>query len=250
MKLYVGSRNYKPEGFHTVDIDLSMNPDIHADITKRLPLDDGVADELVAGHVLEHLEWPDSFFTLAEFARVLKVGGSVQVAIPDLDLLLRMLHRGDNAFHVAGLLYGVGARYNVWEKHRYGFTQGMMISILETLGFSDFDWWNSDIPDASNGWVPQPEAEPVALSLNIRATKVAEPAVDTERLFQRLCERPLSDFLAVAGEVLAEADGINPNAANPPKIYQRVHYRLIEARQRIRFLEQELEKAVAASSNT
>jgi hypothetical protein len=33
MKIYIGSRNYKPQGYMTLDIDPSHSPDIIADIT-------------------------------------------------------------------------------------------------------------------------------------------------------------------------------------------------------------------------
>jgi predicted SAM-dependent methyltransferase len=243
LKLYVGSRDYKPEGYLTVDIDATRNPDIVADITKRLGVDSGSVDEIVAGHVLEHIEWPDSFKALAEFARALKPGGVLKIAIPDMTALVRMAMAGDSAFHVMGLIYGCGGRTCQFEQHRYGFTASMMIDILEALGFGGFDWWNSDFGDASNGWVPREEQEPVGISLNILAIKAREPAVDVEALYQRLIERPLGDFNSVAGEVAAR-DGIAPSA-EVAKLYQRIHFKLIEANGRIRFLEEELRKQQA-----
>ena len=45
----------------------------------------------------------------------------------------------------------------------------MVIDILETLGFGDFDWWNSEFSDASNGWCPRYENQHVGISLNVMA---------------------------------------------------------------------------------
>lgn len=239
MRLYVGSRNYKPEGYLTVDIDPTNNPDIIADITQMTTIKDSSSDEIVAGHVLEHIDWPDSFKALAEFSRVLRVGGTLRIAIPDMSSLLRMLLSGDSAFHVMGLVYGVGGRINKFEQHRYGFTPGMIIDILETLGFGEFDWWNSSFGDASNGWVPRYESDNTGMSLNVQATKLREPDVDTKAMYDRLVERPLSDFLVVAAEIrLSETKP--SETSQVPKLYQRIHFQLISAQQRIRYLEDEL----------
>lgn len=239
MKLYVGSRNYKPDGYRTVDIDPSMNPDIVADIRNMDMVADGAADEVVAGHVLEHIDWPDSFLAFAEFARVLKTGGTLKIAIPDMALLLRMLLSGDSAFHVMGLVYGLGGRTNRFEQHRYGFTPGMVVDILETLGFSTFNWWNSTEKDASNGWIPRYENEHVGMSLNIEAVKSTGPIVDPRRVYGALLTRPMADFLAVVADVV-DKEGWSDAACVVPKIYQRIHFRLIDARQRIEYLERQV----------
>lgn len=240
MKLYVGSRNYKPEGYASVDIDPSYNPDILCDITKGIPCETGSIEEVVAGHVLEHLEWPDSFWTLAEFSRILQVDGLLKLAIPDMALLARMAQSGDSAFHAIGLMYGVGGRINRFEQHRYGFTASMIIDILEVLGFTNFDWWNSNVSDASNGWIPRDEDEHMAISLNVMATKATEPAINVQALHERLIERPMSDFNSVAAEI-GYTKGIS-DTAKCAKLYQRIHFKLIEAQQRIKYLENEIDK--------
>lgn len=238
MKLYVGSRDYKPDGFRTVDIDATYAPDIVADVTDRIPLEDGCVDEIIAGHVLEHIDWPDNFKAIGEFTRILRIGGTLRLSVPDMGSLVRMLLAGDSAFHVMGLVYGIGGRANPFERHRYGFTTGMLVDILETLGFGEFDWWNSPFGDASNGWVPRYENDNTAMSVNVSATKLQEPAVEPGRLYEALVRRPMSDFLSVAAEIADAQDG--GDFAAVPRLYQRIHFQLIEARQRIAFLEGEL----------
>lgn len=247
VKLYVGSRNFKPDGYLTVDIDPAMKPDIVADVTDMSPVTDHSVDEVVAGHVLEHIDWPDSFLAFSEFARVLKPGGILKIALPDMGCLLRMLLSGDSVFHVMGLIYGVGGRINRFEQHRYGFTPGMLVDILETLGFERFDWWNSEFGDASNGWIPRYDDEHAAVSLNLQAIKVREPAVDPKVLYRRLVERPLGDFLAVAAEVQI-GEGGDRGDGQVAKLYQRIHFQLIDARQRIKYLESQLDAAAGAKS--
>ena len=239
MKLYVGSRNYKPDGYVTVDIDPANKPDIVADITNMTSVADASCDEVVAGHVLEHIEWPDSFAAIAEFARVLKPGGVVKIAVPDMASLMRMLLGGESAFHVMGLIYGLGGRVNTFERHRYGFTLGMLADILETLGFGEFDWWNSSLADASNGWAPRGLDERIGMSLNMQAVKTGTPSVDPKALHQELLRTPMDDFVAVSARLRGREapDGQQPDRAVSPKLLQLMHFQLIEAQQRIRHLE-------------
>jgi predicted SAM-dependent methyltransferase len=243
MRLYLGSSDYKPEGFATVDIDPAMQPDIVADIVNLSPVADESCDEIVAGHVLEHVEWPDGFLALSEFARVLKRGGLVKIAVPDLGLLARMLLNGDSAFHATGLIFGIRGRTHPFEKHRYGYTAGMLVDVLESLGFADFRWWNSEIHDASNGWCYGPDGRRIAVSLNISAVKKGGPAIPLRELYNALKDNPLADFAGIASHLRASPDAAATNAdakCTVPKLYQHIHFQLIEARQRIRYLEQQL----------
>lgn len=235
MKLYVGSHQYKPDGYLTVDIDPSMKPDIVADITNMTAVADASCSEIVAGHVLEHIDWPDSFLAFAEFSRVLKVGGTLKIAVPDMNALLRMMLSGDSAFHVVGLIYGVGGRVNKFEQHRYGYTVGMLIDILETLGFGDFDWWNSDFADASNGWAPRYDDHHVGISLNLKAIKKRPPVCDAGQIYTALTEKPLADFLAIVADQIKDRPPVRSTEAY--KIYQRIHFHLIESEKRVRSLE-------------
>jgi len=241
MKLYVGSRDYRPEGYKTLDIDVASGADIIGDICK---LSESVApescDEIVAGHVLEHIDWPDSFKAISEFQRVLKFDGVLKIAVPDVGLLSRMfLNSASSDFFAMGLLYGVGGRVNKFEQHRYGFTSGMLLEILETLGFGNFDWWNSDIGDASNSWVPQAQSRNTALSLNVKATKQRPPLVDQDALFAQLIAEPLGDFVDLAARLAVQGDR-TPSPSESPRLYQRIHMHLIEARQRVFYLEKQI----------
>jgi predicted SAM-dependent methyltransferase len=249
MKLYVGSRDYKPAGYKTVDIDISMGADIVADITKLGEVvTPGSCDEIVAGHVLEHIDWPDSMLAITEFQRALKMGGTLKIAIPDMGLMLRMLlNSACSDFYIMGLIYGCGGRTNRFEQHRYGFTAGMLVDILETLGFSDFTWWNSNLPDGSNGWVPQAEGANVAMSLNVSCVKTTEPLVDAKALYDALARSPLTDFMTTAAKLSDERRAGAAEGFPAPRLYQRIHMQLIDARQRIAFLEDRLTEAREAA---
>jgi hypothetical protein len=55
----------------------------------------------------------------------------------------------------------------------------------------------------------------------------------------QLVEKPLSDYLSVVAEVL-ETDGPTLRSTDASRIYQRIHFQLIEARQRIKYLEKKI----------
>jgi len=247
MRLYVGSRDLKPEGYLCVDVDPGGCPDIVADIRDMRSVADASCEEIIASHVLEHLEWPESFRALVEFSRVLQPRGLLKVAVPDLRLLLDMLVSGEADFHAAGLLFGIKGRTNPLERHRYAFTEKMLRRILSILGFGDFDWWNSTLPEAANGWCPMAGGTKVAISINVAARKLTPPIADPSLIFDALVKRPLDDPLTVVAETVCGRE-IAVGAALDTPIYQRIHFQLIDAVQRIKFLEDALHEAKAKKS--
>ncbi len=244
MRLYLGSRDYRPEGFLTVDIDPACDPDIVADVTDLHGIASGSVDEICASHVLEHIPWPLSFRALAEWARVLRIGGRLRVAVPDLALLSRLIAEGRNVWCAAGLLFGVGRLENQLEAHQYGYTRDMLLAMLRALGFGRFDWWKHDLPDASNGWMLDDAGERIAISLNIAADKVGAPVMDPAPLTEALMNDRLQPFDKVLARLVGN-DPALPRAAesDDPLLLQSLHMALIEARMRIKHLEGELAAA-------
>lgn len=75
--------------------------DLCGDIRDGLDLPDGALDYAVAIHVLQDLAWPDIPPALRELRRVLRPGGTLRLALPDLDRALMAYARGDHGyFHV------------------------------------------------------------------------------------------------------------------------------------------------------
>lgn len=58
--------------------------DIEADVTLPLPVDDLSADTVIARHILEHCV--DTVGTLRNWARVLKIGGRMVIAVPNQEI--------------------------------------------------------------------------------------------------------------------------------------------------------------------
>jgi predicted SAM-dependent methyltransferase len=56
----------------------------HADAARRIPHEDGSVDAVYASHMLEHLDRVEARAFLAECRRVLRPGGVLRLAVPDL----------------------------------------------------------------------------------------------------------------------------------------------------------------------
>jgi predicted SAM-dependent methyltransferase len=56
----------------------------YGDATKGLPISDGSVDVLYSSHMLEHLDPGEASLFLKEARRVLRPGGTIRLAVPDL----------------------------------------------------------------------------------------------------------------------------------------------------------------------
>jgi predicted SAM-dependent methyltransferase len=62
---------------------------IAADLSKGIPLEDNSADVVYHSHVLEHIRRNDAPTFIRECLRVLKPGGVIRIAVPDLERIAR-----------------------------------------------------------------------------------------------------------------------------------------------------------------
>lgn len=75
----------------------SAGVDLRGDIRKGLPLADASVDCVAAIHALQDLAWADTFCALREVRRILKPGGVLRLAAPDLDKAIRAYMKDDGA---------------------------------------------------------------------------------------------------------------------------------------------------------
>lgn len=76
----------------------------HADATRRIPVADGAADCLYSSHMLEHLDQHRALAFLAEARRVLRHGGTIRLAVPDLRRLASAYLASGDADAFVGML--------------------------------------------------------------------------------------------------------------------------------------------------
>lgn len=88
-KLDIGPQNKRIDStWETLDILPGENIDIVADIMKPLPIENNTYDLIYMSHVLEHVPWYETVKVLRELYRILKVGGSIEVYVPDIDKII------------------------------------------------------------------------------------------------------------------------------------------------------------------
>ena len=128
---------------------------IRRDLTKPLPLGDGVASAAYSSHMLEHLFLEDARRFLRECARVTKRGAVLRLALPDAELFARDLLEADgDPEGGAGRRYNEMLRAHPEEKpsgrglvafvggsnwHRWQPTRGLVMTMLREAGFTDVE---------------------------------------------------------------------------------------------------------------
>lgn len=79
---------YHPE-WDNLDL-VPTDPSVRqVNIVRGLPYPDNCADACYSSHVLEHLRKPDAIRFIAEQKRVLRAGGIIRVAVPDLEVICK-----------------------------------------------------------------------------------------------------------------------------------------------------------------
>jgi len=102
-------------------------------LQKMVPLSDNSADIVYCSHFLEHLNKDDGRHFLAECFRVLKPGGLLRIAVPDLDFAMAMYQAG-KVEEMQGLFFYTSDNWDFTaHKHNYNFTY--LQSILAKIGF-------------------------------------------------------------------------------------------------------------------
>ncbi|MFC5354292.1 class I SAM-dependent methyltransferase [Azospirillum himalayense] len=132
-----------------LDIDPGVRPDIVASITDMAVIPDGAVDAVWSSHNLEHLNPHEVPCAAAECLRVLKPGGRVLIAVPDLQAVAEeiaagrigqpLYHSDAGPITALDIIYGYGvaiAAGKVHMAHRTGFTPDSLGGVLTAAGFA------------------------------------------------------------------------------------------------------------------
>lgn len=87
LKLNLACGDIYIDGWVNVDVD-SEKADLNIDLREPLPYEDNSVDFIYNEHFIEHLTVEEGLSFLSECRRVLKPGGVLRVAAPNLDYLL------------------------------------------------------------------------------------------------------------------------------------------------------------------
>ena len=155
--LEIGPKKGRLPGFETLDIARSPIVDHVADCRKT-PFKAGTFDLVYSCHVIEHIEQFDVEATIAEWARILKPGGWLEVHTLDAQRLMKALlhldetgewtgpepgtwraeqHKGDPYLWAAIRIMNYPKGGNIYQMHRALITPNFLTRCFERAGLTD-----------------------------------------------------------------------------------------------------------------
>ena len=161
-KLNLGSGEKPLDGYDNIDIKAGRS---------AYPLDTvetGSVDEVRASHLLEHFPREQQLPVIQEWARVLKPGGLLKIAVPDFDKIIGA-YQSPNAGAIPIESYLMGGQIDPTDQHKAIYNHGKLRALLKRAGLLRVEPWASDAPDCS--------ANPISLNLQARKP-TAEQAAD------------------------------------------------------------------------
>ena len=159
VRLNLGSGRHRLPGWINVDL-LGMQPDVHWDVRRRLPLADESVAAIFLEHVLEHFDLTAGLDLLERSHRLLRPAGVIRVGVPDFGRYMES-YAGDGVFiddlrpnrptrllAVAEVAYSHGHR-SVWDAET-------LVAALEEAGFEGV----AARPFGDSDLDPRPDTEP------------------------------------------------------------------------------------------
>ena len=114
VKLHLGSGTKKLDGWVNIDSVKSCRPDVIYDLTDPLPYEDQSVDEILAEDLLEHFDKYLRYVVFYEWVRVLKIGGTITLQVPNFKkILFKYFKFGYDNF--VDFIFGE----NMWESKVY-----------------------------------------------------------------------------------------------------------------------------------
>lgn len=139
MRLHLGAGPFYWPGF--VNIDHVGDQDRVGDISDLREFEDNSVDEIHVIHSLEHIHRMKVEPTLAEWRRVLKVGGKLVLEIPSLKKIAQMIIDGEKNLRLTLLgLYGDPREANPYMEHKWCWSEDELGETLRLAGFADIEF--------------------------------------------------------------------------------------------------------------
>jgi SAM-dependent methyltransferase len=109
----------------------------YLDLTRRFPFPDASLDAIYGSHVFEHLHTDVAEHCLRECRRVLRPGGILRIAVPDLDNMVAHYDPDDPDAFLWGIYQGGGSDDMGTARHWWHYNARSLAALLRAVGFSD-----------------------------------------------------------------------------------------------------------------
>lgn len=183
IKLHIGCGNRFLEGYTHIDIVNFPHVD-YVHNAQTLPmLEDGSVNLIYSAHLLEHFFSYEVSKVLQEWRRVLEIGGTIRLAVPDFESLISVYRKYNDIDLIRGSLYGKSTRVQGYNEpsHKTVYDFASLKKLLNDTGFSNVHRWDwrevftgkhAGFDDYSQAYIPHMDKDNgVLVSLNIEAIK-------------------------------------------------------------------------------
>lgn len=151
MKLNLGAGDSIIPGFTNIDRKLGLESLNGGEVYPLASIADNSIDEIRASHVLEHFPQCSTLTIVRDWARALKPGGLLKIAVPNLDYAVA------NKWHPQWEMWITGAQTDNNDFHFALFYPEKLHALLDTAGLVNIREWQSEVEDCA--------AMPVSLNL-------------------------------------------------------------------------------------
>jgi len=153
-KLQLGAGPYCLEGWLNTDLSPIRKRSIYLNATKRFPLENDTFDYVFSEHLIEHMTYLKGMEMLRECYRVLRPGGTIRIATPDLDMLIDLgkLKKSDmqkkyikwitdtflpgiNTYKACFVINNAFRNYG----HKFLYNGEVLQNVMEQVGFVDIE---------------------------------------------------------------------------------------------------------------
>ena len=140
-RLHIGGRE-KKQGWHILNIEPDEQVDFVGNCCDLSAFPDETVSEVYASHVIEHLSHSDELpRTLFEINRIMRPGGKLYIAVPDLERLMQLFFhpeaKSGTKIGVINILFG--GQTSPHDYHKCSFDKGLLTMYLQFAGFGEVE---------------------------------------------------------------------------------------------------------------
>lgn len=141
MKINLGCGPNYLEGWTNTDLrnDAGFRVDQDWDFKNQIPLPDSSVDFILAWHILEHAGLHERDGMVRDWYRVLKIGGKLAIAVPDIVDLYERYKKHEFDWYI--LMVNIYGPWNgfIGDLHRWGYNRDELSRVLKEAGFGRVD---------------------------------------------------------------------------------------------------------------